>query len=434
MKIGIIGTGYVGLVSGACFANLGNEVVCFDIDKEKIRVLNEGVVHFYEPGLKELTQRNLELGRLSFSSEEEDVIDTKVIFVCVGTPPKKNGEADLTQVESVARMLGKHLRKETLIVIKSTVPVGTSKHVKRLIKKELNDRGVKVWFDVISNPEFLREGAAVKDFQLPDRIVIGSENKKSSELLSELYKPLVRADKPFLFTNTKTAELIKYASNAMLATRISFMNELSHLCTDYDADIKVVAKAMGLDDRIGPRFLQAGVGYGGSCFPKDVRALSQMLEQKGHPSPLLRAVDYINERQKRVVVQKLKKALSSLDGKKIGVWGLSFKPKTDDVREAPSLAVISDLLKEYASVSVYDPEAMPNFKKEYPFIHYASSSYEAIKDADALVLLTEWDEFRSLDFEKVKSLMKNPVLIDGRNIYNREDMESKGFIYHGIGR
>ncbi len=428
MKIGVVGTGYVGLVTGTCFADLGNEVICYDIDTNKIKSLNKAKVHFYEPGLRELVERNLHLKRLFFTNDSESLFEADIIFICVGTPMKFNGEADLSQVESVAELL-KGIKKDTLIVIKSTVPVGTCKHVKRIIKGSVKD----VWFDVASNPEFLREGAAVKDFQVPDRIVIGVEQKKSEDLLKNLYKPLSRTDKPIITTDTKTSELIKYASNAMLATRISFMNELSNLTSDLGADIKTVAKAMGLDDRIGPRFLQAGAGYGGSCFPKDVRALSHMIEQRGHPSPLLKAVDYINERQKMSVVQKLK-AFMDLDGKKVAIWGLSFKPKTDDIREAVSHTVVSDLLKEYARVSVYDPEAMPNFKKQHKNIEYAASSYEAVKDADALILLTEWDEFRSPDFERVRKLMKDHVLVDGRNIYNPDSLKKQGFKYIGMGR
>ena len=429
MKITVIGTGYVGLVTGTCFSDLGNEVYCYDINEEKIKTLNKGTVPFYEQGLKELMDRNTKLNRLKFTTDEKVIGEAEVVFICVGTPPKKDGEADLTQIEAVAKTISKNLSEGAVVVIKSTVPAGTGDLVKRIIKK-----GTDKKFYVASNPEFLREGAAVKDFQLPDRVVIGVDSKKAKEVLELLYKPLSRADKPLLVTNIKTSELIKYASNAMLATRISFMNEISYLCEEHGADIKEVAKGMGLDNRIGPRFLQAGAGYGGSCFPKDVRALSQMLEQKGHPSNLLRSVDYINERQKKSVVTRLKKLIGELEGKTIAIWGLSFKPKTDDIRESTALTVVNNLLKEYAIVKVYDPEAMDNFRKEYSDIKYCKDAYETVEDADALLLLTEWDEFRSPDFDRIKKLMKKPVLLDGRNIYSTSFMKEKGFIYKGIGR
>lgn len=432
----MIGTGYVGLVSGTCFADLGNDVVCLDINHSKIESLSKGVIPFYEPGLRELVERNIKLGRLKFTSDAEKAIkEAQVIFICVGTPPKANGEADMSYTYSAAESIGKHINNYKIIANKSTVPVGTAEKVKRIINDELKKRNEKIEFDVVSNPEFLREGAAVKDFQNPDRIIVGTTSKKAKDILRKLYKPISRATQPIVFTAEKDAELIKYASNAMLATRISFMNELSHLCEEIGADIKVIARAMGLDNRIGPRFLQAGCGYGGSCFPKDVKALAQMLEQYGFTSNLMRTVDYINERQKRSLVPKLKKFLPKLEGKTIAVWGLSFKPRTDDIREAPCLTVIDQLLKEYANVRVYDPEAMEHAKKVFQKgVFFASNAYEALEGADALIILTEWDEFREPDFEKVKKAMKDVVIIDGRNIYDPGEMEKLGFKYKGVGR
>ena len=436
MKLLFIGTGYVGLVSGTCFADLGNDVVCLDIDNDKIVSLSKGEVPFYEPGLKELVDRNIKLGRLNFTLEAGKAIrEAEAIFICVGTPPKPNGEADLSFVYSAAETIGQHIDSYKIIVNKSTVPVGTADKVKRIISEQLKKRNEKIDFDVISNPEFLREGAAVKDFQNPDRIVIGASSAKAREVFSKLYKPITRADKPIVFTSERNSELIKYASNAMLATRISFMNELSHLCEEIGADIKVVAKAMGLDNRIGPRFLQAGAGYGGSCFPKDVKALAQMLEQHGLTSNLMRTVDYINERQKRSLIPKLKKLLPKLEGKTIAIWGLSFKPRTDDIREASSLTVIDQLLKEEAIVRAYDPEAMVNAKQILKKgVFFANNAYQALEGADALIILTEWDEFRTPDFQKIKSLMKQHIIIDGRNIYEPEEAEKAGFKYKGVGR
>jgi len=436
MKILCIGSGYVGLVSGTCFADLGNEVVCLDIDEKKVESLNKGVIPIYEPGLKELVDRNLKLGRLRFTTDSEKAIkEADVIFICVGTPPKANGEADMSFTYAAAESIGKYMDSYKIVANKSTVPVGTAEKARKIINDELKKRNKKIEFDVVSNPEFLREGAAVKDFQNPDRIILGVSSEKARETLAKLYKPVSRADKPILFTTEKNAELIKYASNAMLATRISFMNEFSQLCEEIGADIKVIARGMGLDNRIGPRFLQSGCGYGGSCFPKDVKALAQMLEQHGLTSNLMRTVDYINERQKRSLVPKLKKFLPKLEGKTIAIWGLAFKPRTDDIREAPSLTVIDQLLKDDAVVKVYDPEAMPNAKQFFKKgVFFANNSYEALEGADALIILTEWDEFREPDFEKIKKLMKQHIIIDGRNIYESEEMARLGFKYKGVGR
>jgi len=436
MKLLFIGSGYVGLVSGVGFADLGNDVVCLDVDDKKIETLKQGKVHFYELGLRDLVERNTRLGRLKFTTDyETSVKEADVIFICVGTPPKANGEADMSFFYSAAENIGKYMDSYKVIVNKSTVPVGTADKVKKIISEELMKRNKLIEFDVVSNPEFLREGAAIKDFQNPERIIIGTSSEKAKEIMSKLYKVLSRTDKPILFTTEKNAELIKYAANAMLATRISFMNEFSQLCEHIGADIKVVAKGIGLDTRIGPRFLQAGCGYGGSCFPKDVKALSQMLEQYGLTSNLMRTVDYINERQKRSIVPKLKKFLPALEGKTIAIWGIAFKPRTDDIREAPSLTVIDQLLKEEAIVRAYDPEGMENAKQVFKKgVYFAANGYEALEGADALIILTEWDEFREPDFEKMKQLMKQHIIIDGRNIYEPEEIQNLGFKYKGVGR
>jgi len=432
MKIAIFGTGYVGLVTGTCFADLGNNVVCVDIDKQKIKDLKKGKMPFYEPGLKELVVRNSKEKRLIFSTDAKDAIrKAEVIFICVGTPPKENGEANLQYVFDVAKTIGENINGYKVIVDKSTVPVGTAEKVERIIKSSQKSDHP---FDVCSNPEFLREGAAVKDFQNPDRIVVGTSSERAKLILNQLYKSVIRTESPIMFTDPKTSEIIKYASNAMLATRISFMNELSHLCESTGADIKDLAKGMGLDRRIGSRFLQAGVGYGGSCFPKDVKALAQTLEQHGHPSNILRAVDYVNERQKKSLIPKLKKILPRLEGRKIVLWGLSFKPRTSDVREAPSLTIIEQLKNEYADVYAYDPEAMHEAKKYVKGVHYVDDAYEALKGAYALIIVTEWDQFREPDFELMKKLMRRKIIIDGRNIFNPDTVKAHGFEYAGIGR
>ncbi|MBU1854800.1 MAG: UDP-glucose/GDP-mannose dehydrogenase family protein, partial [Nanoarchaeota archaeon] len=403
-----------------------------DIDKKKISALKKGLLPFYEPGLKELVSRNIKEKRLIFSLDAKEAIQSSdVMFICVGTPQKHTGEANLEYVFAVAKSIGTYMNGYKIIVNKSTVPVGTAEKVERIIK---NTQSQDTPFDVVSNPEFLREGAAVKDFQNPDRVVIGTYSERARLVMSQLYKPVARINKPIMFTDTKTSELIKYASNAMLATRISFMNELSHLCESTGADIKDVAKGMGLDDRVGPRFLQAGAGYGGSCFPKDVRALAQTLEQHGHPSTILRAVDYVNERQKKSILSKIKTFLPKLEGKRIAIWGLSFKPRTSDMREAPSIVLIEQLKNEYAEVTVFDPEAMSEAKHYIKGVNYATSAYEAIKGVDALIVITEWDQFREPDFELMGKLMRKKIIIDGRNIYNPKDMRVLGFEYVGVGR
>jgi UDPglucose 6-dehydrogenase len=430
MKITIIGTGYVGLVTGTGFANLGNDVLCLDKDKKKVADLKKGILPLHEPGLQELFSHNIKEGRLAFTDDEKAAVrHAEIIFITVGTPPKDDGEADLTYVKQAAIAIGRHIESYKVIVNKSTVPLGTADLVKDIIKNE--NKSAK--FDVVSNPEFLREGAAVKDFETPDRIVIGVESAKARGLMEKLYSSIVRVGKPIMFTDKRSAELIKYASNAMLSTRISFMNQLSHLCEKSGADVKEVAKGMGLDSRIGPRFLQAGVGYGGSCFPKDVIALSHMLKVNGCESDLFDAVHNINELQKIFVVRKLSEIMK-LKGKTIAVWGLSFKPKTDDIRNSPAIDIIQALQEAGCTVQVFDPVATENAKKVLKKVKCHETPYDAVKGASALILVTEWNEFRSLDMAKVAKLMKNPVLIDGRNIYVPEEMTKAGFRYMGIGR
>ena len=432
MKISCVGCGYVGLVAGTCLADMGNEVTCCDIDKSKINKLKRGVIPIYEPGLKDMFERNVKGKRLRFSSDMKDTIKkSDVIFITVGTPPGRNHEADLCAVESVAGQIGKNMKSYKLIVNKSTVPVGTAELVKKIVRKNQTE---KFEFDVISNPEFLREGEAVKDFTNPDRIVIGTDSEKAEEIMMSIYRGIARADKPVFITDIKSAEMIKYASNAMLATRISFMNEIAQLCEKVGADVKSVAKGVGLDNRIGPRFLQAGMGYGGSCFPKDVKALSELMKQNKVKDKLLSAVNTINEDQRKFIFQKIKKLISPLKGKSIAVWGLAFKPKTDDIREAPSIDIIRELQKSGAKIRAFDPVAKINAKKVLKGVTFCSDPYSTVKGCDALLVATEWNEFRTLDFEHVKRLLKQPNIIDGRNIYEPEEMRKAGFNYVGIGR
>jgi len=432
MKLAVFGSGYVGLVSGICFADFGNQVICADIDQGKIEGLKKGKIPIYEPGLGELLERAIKSKRILFTTDLKKAIqDSDVLFICVGTPALSTGKADLSAVEDVAKAIADSINGYKVVVLKSTVPVGTCDRVKKIIEKEMKN---KQEFDVVSNPEFLREGVAVKDFQNPYRIVVGAESEKARSMMAELYKPVARTTRPLVFMDLKSSELTKYASNAMLATRISFMNELAHLCEDVGADIKQISKGMGLDTRIGPRFLSAGIGYGGSCFPKDVKALAHILDSYGHETNILRAVDHVNEKQKKVAVQKLKKFLPDLEKKKIAIWGLSFKPRTDDIRDAPSLTVIEQLLEEFAEVYAFDPEAAENMKLKFKKVHYTDTAMEALKDADALLLLTEWDEFRNPDFEEMKKLMKQRIIIDGRNVYEPEQMRALGFKYDSIGR
>jgi UDPglucose 6-dehydrogenase len=431
MKLTIAGTGYVGLVSGTGFANLGNDVICFDIDVAKIDSLSKGIMPIYEPGLEEVYKRNLEAGRLKFTTDaKKGVRESDIIFICVDTPTNEHQEADLSAVEEVARIIGEYMNGYKIVVNKSTVPVGTADLVKKIIKETQRN---KVDFDVVSNPEFLREGAAVKDFENPDRIVIGSDSRKAEEVMTSLYRSRARTDKPIMITDIRSAEIIKYASNTMLATRISFMNQISYLCEKTGADIKEVAKGMGLDNRIGSRFLQAGIGYGGSCFPKDVRALISTLKQYGCGAELIEAVNRVNEKQKSVVVNKLRSKLD-IKGSTIAVWGISFKPKTDDIREAPSLKIIEELQNMGARIHACDPVAIGNAKKILNNVKFFENPYETIRDCDALIVATEWNEFRNLDMRAVKILLKKPIIIDGRNIYDPKEMKDLGFTYVGIGR
>ena len=431
MKLTIAGTGYVGLVSGTGFANLGNDVLCFDIDKEKIDLLKKGIIPIYEPGLEELFRRNVEAGRLKFTTDPiKAVQESEIILICVNTPTNENKEADLTAVKAVARAIGQHINGYKIVVNKSTVPVGTADLVKKIIKE---NQKKNIEFDVVSNPEFLREGAAVKDFENPDRIIIGSDSKKAEDIMTSLYRSRARTDRPIMVTDIKSAEIIKYASNAMLAARISFMNQLSYLCEKTGADIKQVSRGMGLDDRIGPRFLQAGIGYGGSCFPKDVKALISMLKQNDCDADLFEAINRINEQQKSVVVKKLKSVLDLKDST-IAVWGISFKPKTDDIREAPSLKIIEELQSLGAKIHACDPVAIENAKHVLNNVKFFQNPYETIRDCDALIVATEWNEFRNLDMRAVKILLKNPIVIDGRNIYDPKEMNEIGFKYISIGR
>lgn len=435
MNIAVIGTGYVGLVTGTCLAELGNNVICIDIDEKKITNLKKGIIPIYEPGLEELVLRNHKEGRLEFTTDAKSAIQkSEVVFSAVGTPPDKDHRADLTAVMKVAETFGRHLNGYKVFVNKSTVPVGTSERVREIIEKASGDKD----FDVVDNPEFLREGTAVKDFMNPDRIVVGIRNQsqKARELMEELYAPLIRAGKPLMFTDVHSAEIIKYASNSFLAMKISFINEVANFCELVDADVTEVAKGVGLDDRIGPRFLHAGIGYGGSCFPKDVQAFIQTGKDNGYEFLTLEAVEEVNQTQKLRLFNKLKKEIPDLKGKKIAVWGLAFKPKTDDMREAPSIITIEKLFEEEAEVQAFDPVAMENAREifEGKNITFKENPYETVEGADALLILTEWNEFRAIDLHKVKKLMKGSLICDGRNIYKPKQVKEAGFKYRSIGR
>ena len=432
MRIAVVGTGYVGLVAGTCFAESGNNVVCIDIDKDKIEGLKQGKVPIYEPGLEELLKRNIHDKRLSFTTDyKEGIARAQVVFIAVGTPPGEDGSADLKYVLAAARSIGDHLTGYTVIVDKSTVPVGTAAKVAAAVRERTRQE-----FDVVSNPEFLKEGAAIDDFLKPDRVVIGSNSKRATEVMEELYAPFVRTGNPILTMDIASAELTKYAANAMLATRISFMNEVANICTRVGANIDAVRKGIGSDARIGSRFLFAGVGYGGSCFPKDVQAVVRTAGEFGYDFKILKAVEAVNELQKKVLVDMVQKHFGrDLKGKRIAVWGLAFKPNTDDMREAPAVVVIEGLLAAGAKVTAYDPEAMHEAKKRYlgDRVEYAEMPMAALEGADALVLVTEWNEFRRPDFDAVKAALKTPVVFDGRNIYPRATLEKMGFTYYGIG-
>ncbi len=432
MKIAMFGTGYVGLVTGTCFADLGNDVICVDIDDKKVELLKKGHVPIYEPGLEPLVKRNVSEKRLSFTTDAKSAVqNSDVIFIAVGTPQADSGEADLSQVKAVAASIGKYMNGYKVIVDKSTVPVETGYLVKDIIEKNLSG---KHEFDVVSNPEFLREGNAIQDFKVPDRIVVGVESERAKKVMERLYSCIVRTSNPLIFVKIASAEIIKYGANGLLATKITYMNMLSQLCDKTGANIQEVSKGIGLDDRIGPRFLHAGIGYGGSCFPKDVRALVHTLKKFNCSAEILEAVDDINERQKRYFLPKIEDVLTPLPGKKVAVWGLSFKPKTDDIREAPSIVLIKALLERNVKISAFDPEATESMKKIFPGISYVSNPYDALQDADALVICTEWDEFRAADKQRIKSLMKQPFVFDGRNIWDPAEMKEFGFKYFSVGR
>ncbi len=431
-KIAMIGVGYVGLVSGTGLADFGNEVVCVDIDEEKINKLKNDVLPIYEPGLLELVKKNVDKDRLTFTTDLDKAIrESRVIFSAVPTPSAENGEVDLSYVFNVIDKIAEVIDSYKIIVTKSTVAVGTGdKIIERLLSKGVS----KEMFDIVSNPEFLREGSAVGDFMRPDRIVLGTSSEKALEIMKGIYRSLYLIETPIVATNVRTAEMIKYASNAFLATKISFINEVANICELVGADVQAVSKAMGLDGRISPKFLHAGPGYGGSCFPKDTLALTKIAEQAGIKSTIVEAVIEVNERQKLRVVEKLLKFLPKLKGKTIGLLGLAFKPNTDDVRDAPALTVISEILKRGGKIKAYDPEAIDEMRKHFPQITYVASAEDAIKDTDALILLTEWNEFRNMDLDYIKSVMKKPIMIDARNIYEPERVIQKGFRYDCIGR
>jgi UDPglucose 6-dehydrogenase len=428
-RIAIVGTGYVGLTTAACLADLGNDVTGLDVDTQRVRTLRRHRLPFYEPGLQEMLQRNAQRGRLRFTdSYAEAIPDAEFVFIAVGTPQDEGGDADLTFVRQAAASIAAHMTGAMVIVNKSTVPIGTGDIVTEIVQEHSPQ---PVQFGVVSNPEFLREGSAVQDFLNPDRVVLGAHDAAAAAQVAELYKPL---NAPVLITNLYTAEMIKYASNAFLATRISFINEMARICEKLDADVNVVAQGMGMDARIGPDFLDAGVGYGGSCFPKDVLALARTAERIGSHPQLLHAVMDINRDQRRLLVERIHDLLGTLRGQVIGVLGLSFKPNTDDMREAPSVELIQQLLRKGARVKAYDPAAIPVARRIMPDITYARDAYAAARGADALVIVTEWNEFRQIDLARLKKLMRRPVIVDGRNIYDPEEMKAAGFVYKGVGR
>lgn len=436
MKIAIVGTGYVGLVTGACFAEIGVHVVCVDTNREKIESLKKGIVPIYENGLEEMVLRNAKAGRLQFSvSLEECLNEVEVVFSAVGTPPDEDGSADLSYVLQVAHTIGRNLQKYVLVVTKSTVPVGTAQKVRDAIREELEKRGEDIPFDVASNPEFLKEGNAINDFMSPDRVVVGVDSERAKKLMTKLYKPFLLNNFRVIFMDIPSAEMTKYAANSMLATRISFMNDIANLCELVGADVNMVRSGIGSDTRIGRKFLYSGIGYGGSCFPKDVKALIKTAEQHGYEMRVLRAVEAVNERQKGILFDKLQHWLGELTGKTIAMWGLSFKPETDDMREAPSLVLIDRLKKAGCVVRVYDPVAMDECRRRMgDAVYYAKDLYDATLEADALLLVTEWKEFRLPSWAVIRKSMRNPLVLDGRNIYEPAEMEELGFEYHCIGK
>ena len=437
MKIAIVGTGYVGLVSGTCFAEIGVNVTCVDTNKEKIESLQKGNIPIYENGLEEMVLRNMKAKRLKFTTSLESCLDdVEVIFSAVGTPPDEDGSADLKYVLEVARTIGRNMKQYKLVVTKSTVPVGTASKVRAVIQEELDKRGVKIDFDVASNPEFLKEGNAISDFMSPDRVVVGVESARAEKLMSKLYKPFLLNNFRVIFMDIPSAEMTKYAANSMLATRISFMNDIANLCEIVGADVNMVRSGMGSDTRIGRKFLYPGIGYGGSCFPKDVKALIKTAEQNGYNMRVLSAVEEVNEQQKSVLFEKLKKQFNGdLQGKTVALWGLAFKPETDDMREAPALVLIDKLLKAGCQVRAYDPAAVQECKRRIgETIYYACDMYDAVLDADVLMLVTEWKEFRLPSWAVIKKTMSRQIVLDGRNIYDKKEMEELGFVYHCIGK
>ena len=438
MKIAIVGTGYVGLVSGTCFAEMGLDITCVDTDTKKIEALRAGRIPIYEPGLDDLVRRNVAAGRLHFTTDLCECLDSvEVVFSAVGTPPDEDGSADLKYVLEVARTFGRHIRKYTVLVTKSTVPVGTARKVRAVIEEELAKRGCDIPFDVASNPEFLKEGNAIKDFMSPDRVVVGVDSERARELMAKLYRPFLINNFRVLFMDIPSAEMTKYAANAMLATRISFMNDIANLCDRVGADVEMVRKGIGSDARIGTKFLYPGCGYGGSCFPKDVKALAHTGREHGYPMQVIEAVERVNEQQKGIVFEKLQRALGGeLRGRKIALWGLSFKPEIDDMREAPALVVIDRLLEAGAEVAVYDPVAMDECRRRMAgrTIRYVRTKYDATQGADALVLLTEWKEFRMPDWALLRGQMRGNAVIDGRNIFDKQEVLAAGFRYVGIGK
>ena len=438
MNIAIVGTGYVGLVSGACFADTGASVTCVDVDAEKIERIKRGEIPIYEPGLDELVLKNVKAGRLRFTTSLESILnEQQIVFSAVGTPPDEDGSADLKYVLQVARTIGQHLNKYMVVVTKSTVPVGTAKLVRQTIQAELDKRHADIMFDVASNPEFLKEGNAIKDFMSPDRVVVGVESEKAKDMLTRLYKPFLINNFRVIFMDIPSAEMTKYAANSMLATRISFMNDIANLCERVGADVNMVRAGIGSDTRIGRKFLYAGCGYGGSCFPKDVKALIKTADDMGYSMEVLKAVERVNDAQKHVVFNKLTTAFAKegLNNKTIALWGLSFKPETDDMRESTALVTIELLKQAGCRVKVYDPVAMPECERRIgTAVNYASDLYDAVNDADALLLLTEWNEFRLPNWEIVGKVMNRKLLIDGRNIFEKKELESYGFEYHSIGR
>ena len=435
MNIAIVGTGYVGLVSGTCFAEMGAHVTCVDVDAQKIQKLQNGIMPIYEPGLEELVKRNVGFERLKFTTDLTEVLDdVEVVFSAVGTPPDEDGSADLKYVLAVARQFGQHINKYTILVTKSTVPVGTAKKVKTAIQEELDKRGVDVPFDVASNPEFLKEGAAIKDFMSPDRVVVGTESEKAKEVMTRLYRPLMLQNFRVIFMDIPSAEMTKYAANAMLATRISFMNDIANLCERVGANVDSVRKGIGTDTRIGSKFLYAGCGYGGSCFPKDVKALVHTGMDVDYHMEVIEAVERVNEKQKSIVYDKIIRAVGDVRGKTIAILGLAFKPETDDMREAPALVVIDKLLHDGATVRVFDPIAMDECRRRIgDTVTYCKNMYDAADGADVFALMTEWRQFRMPSWNVIKKVMTGNVVIDGRNIYDRQELEEQGFVYTRIG-